>query len=222
MKLDAGEFAAAEVREESEAKLATVEQAHQEAMERVQAEAAAAQAATKAKLDELQAALIQKDEDTTSLEFKVSVLCQHFVDQQRAKLDRDSNMLEVGLAVGVGVYRRLRWLLVFLFASVVSWTTSVATDWPALVQVASFLLTAFGFWFAPEVLERPVRVLAMRELRTAVRRADASLHIPADVPDFRSEQWTGLELLRAQLRTPQPLHRGHVDTVQQPMQLLGR
>ena len=199
VRLGAGEFAAAAVRAESAERLAETQRAHEQEVARLLAEADAAKSAAKFELSTLQTAVVQRNLDSEMLVGQVKALNQQVAAQERAKLERNLLTMEEAFRAGTGVYQRVRWLLVLLFASIVVFTTTWATDWPELGQLALFLLTAFGFWFVPEVLERPVRWLASRELRLAVRRADSSLEVSQVPPDFKAGTWVCLDEMRLRL-----------------------
>lgn len=199
VRLGAGEFAAAAVRAESAERLAETQRAHDQEVARLLAEADAAESAAKFELSALQTAVVQRNLDSEILAGQVNALNQQVAAQERAKLERNLLTMEEAFRAGAGVYQRVRWLLVLLFASIVVFTTTWATDWPGLGQLALFLLTAFGFWFVPEVLERPVRWLASRQLLLTVQRADASLEVSKVPPDFKAGTWICLDEMRLRL-----------------------
>ncbi|MBE2243934.1 MAG: hypothetical protein IAE86_14345 [Burkholderiaceae bacterium] len=202
VRLGAGEFAAATVRAEGAERLAATQRAHEQEVARLLAEAHASKSAAESELSALQTAVVQKKLDSELLAGQVNALNLQVAAQGRAKSEQTLRTLEDSFRAGAGVYRRVRWLLVLLFASIVVLTTTWATDWPELGQLASFLLAAFGFWFVPEVLERPVCWLAARELRLAARRADVRLELPTVDPDFKAGTWVGLDAMRARLEKP--------------------
>lgn len=216
VKLAAGEYAAAVAREEGEKQLASqkeeneqqlaaLKREHEEQFERVTFENARAQEENAKDVKDLREKLVQRDLDTTQMESRLNNLSQELQARKRADLTAELNALSKGLKVGLGVFKRLRWLLVLLFASLVTLATSLGADWPLFGQVASFFATMFGFWFVPELLERPTLWVAMRETRLCIRRLHPQLSLPSVDPDFKAGTWSAIDTLQQDLAaTPQP------------------
>lgn len=210
VKLAAGEFAAEVARaeaerklssqkEESEQQLTELQVAHEEQITRIATDSARAQRENAKGVEKLNAKLAQRDHDTTQLEGEVDALNQQLLSRERSDLAEQLHALSHGLATGVGVFKRLRWLLVFLFSSLATLATALGVDWPFFGQVASFTVTAFGFWFAPEMLERPTRWVAMRETMVSVHRIHPRLAMPKDLPDFKASTWIAIDVLKQKL-----------------------
>ncbi|RZU00918.1 hypothetical protein [Rivibacter subsaxonicus] len=210
VKLAAGEFAAAVAREEAEQKLiaqkeegeqqlTALQVAHEEQLARIASDNAKAQKENAKGVEKLHAELAQRDHESTQLEGRVDALSQQLLSRERSDLAEQLHALSQGLAAGVGVFKRVRWLLVFLFSSVAALATALGVEWPFFGQVASFAVTAFGFWFVPEALGRPTRWVAMRETRTSVHRIHPRLAMPKDIPDFNSGTWSAIDTLKQKL-----------------------
>jgi hypothetical protein len=199
VRLGAGEFAAAAVRAQSAEQLAETQRTHEHEVARLVAEANVAKSVAESKLSALQTTVVQKGLDAEVLAGQVGALNQQVAAQERAKMAERLLTLEMSFRVAMGVYRRVRWLLVILFASIVTLTATLATDWPELGQLASFLLAGLGFWFVPEVLERPVSWLAVRQLRAAAQRAGGRLSLSGVNPDFKEGRWADLDAMRARI-----------------------
>jgi hypothetical protein len=210
VKLAAGEFAATVAREEgekklvaqkneSEGQLVALRLEHEKVLDQVTSENARAQTANAGDVKELRAELAQRDLDTAQLGGRFDVLSQEVQARIRADLTAELLALSEGLSTGMGVFRRLRWLMVFLFASTVTLATSLGADWPLFGQVAAFVATVFGFWFVPEILERPTRWAAMRETRLRIRRVHPGLAIPAVDPNFKAGTWSSIDALQFKL-----------------------
>lgn len=210
VKLAAGEFAAAVAREEGEQKLAAqkieserqlaaLKLEHEKKLERMTSENARALDATAEDVKELRAERLQQNHDILQQEGRLNMLSQDLQARKRGDLTRELNALSEGFRSGLSVFRRLRWLLVFLFASLVTLATSLGADWPLLGQFASFVATVFGFWFVPEILEWPTRWVAMRETRLYIRRLYPGLVLPAVAPNFKAGTWNELETLQQKL-----------------------
>jgi hypothetical protein len=220
VKLAAGEFAAAVARDEGEQKLAAQRDESEQKLAAMQLEhdrQLAGVASTNAlvadaraqDVKELRKELIQRDHETSELERRVDALNQQLATQREDELKSELRALSEGFVAGMGVFKRLRWLLVLLFACLVALTTALSGDWPFLGQVASFVVTAFGFWFVPEVLERPTRWAAVRETRRRVRSVHPRLVFPEVPPDFKTGSWTAVEALQRRLTEPKTSEQMH-------------
>ena len=207
VKLAAGEFAAAIVREEAAEKLAaqqeetqqqfaTLKERHEELLAQATSENAKEREANVKGVKKLRIELIQRDHDTSQLKDRVDALTNQLLTKKSEDLADEVRVLSTGLVNGMGVYARVRWLLVFLFATIVTLATSLAGDWPLFGQVASFAGSAFGFWFVPELLEKPTRWAAMRATRTCIHRMHPGLVFPSIAPDFKAGTWTVLDALQ--------------------------
>lgn len=219
VKLAAGEFAAAKAREEgdlklaehkaqSEERIAALELKHQQQLQQVAAQNTEAQTTNEQSVKTLRADLAQRDQDAQRLSNKVDSLSQQVLARARADEQDVLDALNAGLTSGIGVYKRLRYLLVLLFASVVTWVTGAVADWPELGQLASFVFTAVGFWFVPNLLERPTRWAAMRELRRRAREVHPRLTLPTSEPDFEAGSWDAIAAMQLRLADPTPTPTG--------------
>lgn len=210
VKLAAGEFAAAVAREEGEQKLATqkaeselqlsaLKQEHEQQFDGIELENARALKVTAEDLKELRAERLQRDHDTTQLKSQINMLRQDLQARKRDDLAAELHALSEGLRSGLSAFKRLRWLLVFLFASLVMLATSLVTDWPLVGQFASVVLSVFAFWFVPEILERPIQWAAMRETRLCICRLQPGLVLSAVAPDFKAGTWNTIDTLQQKL-----------------------
>lgn len=210
VKLAAGEFAAAVAREEAEKKLIAQKKAgeqqlialkvaHEEQLAQAASDNARIQEENAKNMEKLRAELAQRDYESNQLEGRVDTLSQLLLSQERTDVAEQLHALSEGLAAGMGVFKRVRWLLVFLFSSVTALVTALGAEWPFFGQVASFAVTAFGFWFVPEALERPTRWMALRETRVGVHRMHPRLPMPKDIPDFKSGKWSAIDALKQKL-----------------------
>lgn len=210
VKLAAGEFAAAKAREEGEQKLAEQQAAndqhfaaikgeHKQQLDLLADQNLKAREAHEHDVKALKADLAQRQQDAYNLGNRVDSLSQQVLARERDDMAAAHHALEAGLKSGIGVFKRLRWLLVFLFASLVTLATSVVTDWPELGQVVSFVVTVVGFWFVPNLLDRPTRWAAMREVRRRIRQEHPRLAMPTTEPDFEAGTWDAVTSLHLKL-----------------------
>jgi hypothetical protein len=216
VKLAAGEFAAAAAREEGELKLAAekeeaqrrieaLQAAHDEKLAQVVEQSAQDRESSAQDVKSLREQLAQRDHDSTQLGNRLDMLSQQLLAREREDVGAELRALTGGLEAGVRVFKRLRWLFVLLFSSLVALLTSLGPEWPVLGQVASFLITAFGFWFVPELLDRPTRWEAWRATRTRVRQLHAQLALPTSVPDFKAGTWGAVEAAKLKLEKLGPV-----------------
>lgn len=218
VKLAAGEFAAAKAREEAAQRLAeqqaendqqfaAIKDEHKQQLDLLVDQNLKSQEAHERDVKALKADLAQRQQDAHSLGNRVDSLSQQVLARERDDMATAHHALAAGLKSGIGVYKRLRWLLVFLFASIVTFVTAVVADWPEMAQVVSFIVTAVGFWFVPNFLDRPTRWAAMREVRRRIRQEHPRLAMPTTEPDFEAGTWdavTSLHLKLADLPSAAP------------------
>lgn len=212
VKLAAGEFAAAKAREEGDQKLAAqkvendqhfaaLKLEHEQQLELVAAQNAKVQEANEQDIKALKADLAQRHQDALILGDRLDSLNQQSLARDRADVEAIHDALSAGLKSGIGVYKRLRYLLVLLFASLATWATVAVANWPELGQVVSFVVTAVGFWFMPNYLERPIRWTALREVRRRIRRDHPRITVPTSEPDFEAGTWEAIVALRLKLES---------------------
>ncbi|MBK0114034.1 MULTISPECIES: hypothetical protein [unclassified Delftia] len=210
VRLAAGEFAAAKAREEGDQRLAAqkaesdksfveLKLQHEERLESVAAQHAQAREASEQDVKALKADLAQRHQDVLLLDSQIDKLSQQVQARERNDVEQDRDALRAAFKQGIGVFRRLRYLLVVLFASLVTFGTDAVADWPQMGNVLTFMVAAFGFWFVPNFLERPVRWAAIREVHRRIRRDHPRLPIPATEPDFEAGTWDALEALQLKL-----------------------
>lgn len=210
VKFAAGEFAAAAAREEGEQKLmaqkdedeqklAALQAVHEEQLARLTSNNSKAQNANAKDVGKLRAELVQRDHETTQLEGRVGALGLQLLARERSDLAEQVNALSEGLDAGIGVFKRVRWLLVLLFSSLVALAAALGVEWPLFGQVASFVMTVFGFWFVPEVLDLPTRWVAMRETRICIHRRHPRLVLPKGAPDFKLGTWGVIDALKLKI-----------------------
>ena len=194
VKLAAGEFAAATVRAESERRLEEIHAAHGNEIERVRKEAEAAHAVLDVQARLAHLALVQQQQDHQALAAQNDALRQALTAKADAEAARKSRILQAGLAAGVTVYRRCRWAAAVLFGVASGLIALLSTIEPVLAACLTVLLGAVGFWFVPDLLDKPLNWCAMRRLQSVVAAKDGTLEIPAQSPNFRSGAWSAIDV----------------------------
>ncbi len=191
VKLEAGEFAAAAVRAEGTKALEDARAAHYEELESVRKVAKAVEEAKTAEAVAIRESLLQAELERQNLAERNLELQRSLNDAAKAERKRQTDILQAAFNTGKTTYSILRWSLSIAFgiiSGVATWLASREPTLPIAIGT-SFLLGAGGFWFVPELLNRPLHNIAMHRLKGVVRMKDASVKLPSSVPDFRQEYW---------------------------------
>ncbi|TAK99171.1 MAG: hypothetical protein EPO09_01500 [Aquabacterium sp.] len=147
-----------------------------------------------AKTDEAEAIrkkLLQAELDGQTLAERNLALQRSLDAVANVEKERQNGILLAAFKAGKTTYSRLRWSLsiaVGILSGVATWLASQEPTLPIAIG-ASFLLGAGGFWFVPELLDKPLHAIAMRRLKGVVTSKDASVNLPSNVPDFRTQHW---------------------------------
>ena len=189
VKLAAGEFAAQVARQESDAHLAQVQSAHDEEVRRLEGQAEAARQAHSAHAQASKLELVQKQEDQQALAAQNKILQRNLEYTAIAEKDRRDRILQDGLEAGAYLYKSLRWLAAVLFGVASGAVAFLANSRPDLAVGFSVLLGFVGFWFVPDLLDRPLTAIALKRLRSFVADRDPVISLPSSTPDFRRGTW---------------------------------
>ena len=175
VKLAAGEFAAATVRDLAKEELDKVNLAHEEELELIKREAEAQRLRSEAQAADVTDALVQERLERQQLQGQLGVVAAQLDEAERGRTRRELALVDRAFKDSVAAHRRMRWELVGLFAATSLWASTSATDWePAFQLLSTFILTAFGFWFVPEFLEGLVKRHSMWVLSTGAARLGVS------------------------------------------------
>lgn len=200
VKLAAGEFAAARVREEGELRLQERSLAYQAEIARVSQELSETE---EKHVDDLLAADVtraQLHEERERLEAQNRVLLDEIAAKALAETKRKLTIIADGFAEGVNTYVRLKWLIAVLFAVTAGFATHLSTDSPMASLVMGTVIVFLGFWFVPEKLSGLLDKLSTSVMMKHVSRRDNSIDIPSNPPpDFRNNDWSVLNSIRAQV-----------------------
>lgn len=208
VKLAAGEFAAERAREEAALEIQARDKAHRAEVEGLRLESEAAiQLREQEKLDveakslrernAAEAKFLQEQQDRESLASQNRQLLLEKAAREESESRRIMDVLNEAFDFALGYYKRMRWLIVSLYGSLMLYAGFAAA--PPLGVILGALLGVFAFWFVPTILHKPLRKLAYRELKRFVLRKDRSIAIPQNNPDFEAGSW---EALCQQSRTP--------------------
>ncbi|MCA8051102.1 V-type ATP synthase subunit E family protein [Burkholderia arboris] len=196
VKLAAGEFAAARVREESEQRTKELNAAHEAENQRIRDEAAAVDAMRLEEVAAADAAL--REQKTRHDELAVAnLMLQQALDAQKAAdVIRMQGILKDGLNAGTSRFSQLRWATAIMFGLLSGAVGYVSTVNPIVSVCLAPLVAIGGFWFVPEFLESPLNRIAMRKLRRVIMDKDETILIPNPLPDFRRGTWSAIAELR--------------------------
>lgn len=190
VKMAAGEYAAGIVRAESEKTLEATRTAHAEEIEAIRRQAKSSEDANNAEAEAARKRLLQAELESQALAERNAVLKRSLTVAAQAEEDRRKDILQTAFIAGAARYSALRWFAAIGFgvlSGVAAWLSSIQ---PTLSVCATVLISCTGFWFVPEILEKPLHAAAMRRLRAVVAVKDASVMIPLIRPDFRQRRWT--------------------------------
>lgn len=201
VKLAAGEFAAARAREEGEIVLQERSLAYQAEIDRVSQELSEVEEKRADDLRIANAVKAQLHEERELLEAQNRALREEANAKAILENERRFVILEKGFAVGVRTYARVKWLIAILFTVLTGFVSFLSTDLPFVSLAISLTLTLLGFWFVPDLLNKPLNKLAHSEMKKYVLNRDASIAVPVThTPDFRNNEWVILGDLSEKIR----------------------
>jgi len=189
VKLAAGEYAAEAVRAEGQMALETARKAHVEELDALHRQVKAVEDAKIAEAEEARLKLVQAELDRETLAGKNADLQRSLAAAACAERDRMGRILQDAFKAGAARYSALRWWLAVGFGALSGLTAWMSSSQPALSAGVTVLLGVAGFWFVPELLNRPLHAAGMQRLRAVVAMKDSSVQIPSDRPDFRQTHW---------------------------------
>ncbi len=196
VKLAAGEYAAAAVRDQANVELDATRAAHRAELERVQLDAAADRQYFEARAEAADTALAQERLDREQLQGQLEQIAGQLSAAEQSRKRREVSLVVQAFNESLAAHRRVRWELVALFAAISLWASTSATDWEPILQLAStFFFTCVGFWFVPEYLEGVVTRHSKWVLSASAARVGASGLLPIKPPDFKAGVWRELEAI---------------------------
>lgn len=188
VKLAAGEYAATVVREEKEKEIELVQQKHQEQLIQAEAETQKNEESLKATISEVSMQLLQEQQEKLDLKLKHEALTVALAEQEAAKLKRKSEILASAYLIGAKEIRKYCWYVgVITFLLVIN-ASLYSGDHIFISALIFALLAILGFWFAQDYLTKQILKLAFKKYKSEIKRADASIAISEDVPDFSKRE----------------------------------
>ena len=100
--------------------------------------------------------------------------------------DGKERILQTGVDAGARLYKALRWTITIGFGlatALVAYSSKLMPDLAA--AVLSFGLAIAGFWFVPELLDKPMNRIARWRYRSVVADKDSTIVVPEKSPNFR-------------------------------------
>lgn len=193
VKLEAGEFAAAKVREEAARERLMIDAAHASERQALQQAIADTVRGTGAIETQARLELAQKDFEAAELAARNRDLEANLSDARAREALRKLSALRNHFARARRAYERIRWEIVILFAVTTYWIASLPDDWKWFIPFLSALTSGFfGFYFVPNLLDKPIKDACEKRLRAQIRLADPDIVIPESSPDFAGKAWPGV------------------------------
>lgn len=189
VRLAAGEFAAAKVREEGQQQLDAARAVYATELEQVRRAAGVAQALQDAEANRIRQQLLQQDQDAQWLAGQNATLQAQLAASAQAERARQSQLLQEAFQSGRKTYRALRWAAALAFGLLSGAIAWVANKEPALAAAATVLLGTLGFWFVPDFLDRPMQAAATKRMRAVLAVKDKALVLPTHPLDFKQSVW---------------------------------
>lgn len=194
VKLAAGEYAAEIERQAADARLAEQKAAHDEQVRRLQDETAETQRAHAEHVTASQLALAQHQADQQALLAQNAALAKNLAEIAENEQRRRTQILNEGLRAGTAIYGRLRWGTAGVFGVASGGVALLSSAEPQIAASLTVVLGSAGFWFVPDILDRPLAAIAMRRLIATVKARDPDVAIPLERPDFKRGTWSSLAI----------------------------
>lgn len=188
IKIGAGEFAAARVREEGRIAAESKQAQHDEEVARIMQAAADQSAKASAKAEYLADGLAKETLQRVQAESRLKAINDGLERERRQRQITSESDFCQAFSKAFQLYKRLRWELYFLYGVVLLYTL-LCTE--SQVQGAIvFVLTMIGFWFFPNLLDHPLRYFALRYMKQELERHKISYMLqPGERPDFGDALW---------------------------------
>lgn len=187
VKLAAGEFAAARVREESKEQLEESRRNYEAEVARLRAEAEGERLALESQVEKAKAEGLQEQQDRLTLESQNIALKNALAEKDDHEKERKGRILDEAFEAGRSFYRWSRWVSAIAFGVAVYYVSVMAAMDPLPAAPLSGFLGFVSFWFVPNVLSRPLNWCAMRRFRSVVATKDSGIEIPPEAFDFSAE-----------------------------------
>lgn len=190
--MEAGEHAAAKVRAEGKKQLDEALESHELEITRIHLESAKAQ---KIQEDQAQSAkndLIQQKLETDNLCLQNEKLKKAAEEVLVRDRQLHFEILSQGLMAGNKWYKKGRLICAGLFGLLTILVGYISNSSPLVSWLFGGVLSCFGFWFMPTMLNRPLNFLALKRLTRVVNMRDPKLTIPNPPPNFELGSWPAL------------------------------
>ena len=197
VRREAGEYAAAIVRDEAQTHLEHTRATHNQELERVRSEAAAAEMEAARKARDAHAVLVQREQDKIQLEARANALHMALEDQIAQDQKRQTRILNEGFAAGRYQYKMFRLVVTVLFGLAGGSVSLLSASSPWIAAACTVVLGMLGFWFVPDFLDSPFSALACARMRKVVLSKDPRLAMPDPPPNFKKSDWKAAMSLAA-------------------------
>lgn len=184
VKLAAGDFAAAKAREEGEKQLEESRHNHELEVARLLKEEEAKRVELARQIEKAESEGLQQQQDKLNLEIRNSALNEALAAKVQLEEERRDRILREGFEAGCVVYRLGRWGIAVAFGLATYSVSLMAAMKPLEAAPLGSILAIAGFWFVPDILNRPLNLCAARRFRSFVSSKDSTIEIPAQISDF--------------------------------------
>lgn len=202
VKLAAGEFAAAKVREEHERLQEEMDTAHSVEQQRILDQLANVEREKRADAQAAEVAVAKERASQEKLITENLALQEQLRQKNLNEAERIAKILNDGLAAGIRTFRLCRWGLAITFGILTAIAGYISNVSPTVSVCLTATLSVFGFWFVPDLLMGSLERFSMRRLRRYVRRKDEKIAIPSQVPDFKNRRWDAFDVAATDAAAP--------------------
>lgn len=189
VKLAAGEYAASKVRDESKQREEEIRVAHAKHIEKLSSEASMKQADLDQQVSLARKELLQKEQNMQGVLAQLKAKDQELLNRTNEETKRIDRILRDGLEAGISTYRFLRWGISIIFGLSLGHISLLSLSNPLAAAILTVIFGTIGFWFVPEMLDRPLHKAAFKQLQSVVRLKDSTIELPSIHPDFRRGSW---------------------------------
>lgn len=190
VKLAAGEFAAARVREESKNEIEAERQRNEENLLQVASINGLENERLKAENIKTAQAVFEEQQRVSALRIEADNLKSDLDTRRNHEIDRRKSAIDKGFRAALREYRNSRWLSVLIFG-LATWLVSsnVFEFSPSIVVVTTIAVACIGFWFVPNLLDPMTRRLADRRLRIVIKHIDSEIDTAKIAADYKTKTW---------------------------------
>lgn len=190
VKLAAGEFAAARVREQSKNEIEAERRRNEEKLLQVASTNELENKRLKAENVKTAQAFFEEQQRVSALRVEADNLKSDLDTNRNREIDKRKSAINKGFHAALREYRNARWLSVLMFG-LTTWIVSsnVFEFSPSFVVVTTIAVACIGFWFMPNLLDPMTRRLADRRLRIVINNIDSEIDTAKIETNYKTKTW---------------------------------